>query len=120
MTNIALVNDAIHERINKGREDSHANTLSWTSFMIVSPHWVFYAKLLTLDKEDNVMSYACSYSHRSYIVIDPPTCGACPISLLAKNPHQVEILLVHPKPLNLVSCYESPLYLPMDWIRSFK
>ena len=38
LTNIALVNDAIHERINKGREDSHANTLSWTSFMIVSPH----------------------------------------------------------------------------------
>ena len=37
-TNIALVNDAIHERINKGREDSHANTLSWTSFMIVSIH----------------------------------------------------------------------------------
>ena len=38
LTNIALVNDAFHERINKGREDSHANTLSWTSFMIVSPH----------------------------------------------------------------------------------
>ena len=37
-TNIALVNDEIHERINKGREDSHANTLSWTFFMIVSPH----------------------------------------------------------------------------------
>ena len=35
---MALVNDATHERINKGREDSHANTLSWTSFMIVSPH----------------------------------------------------------------------------------
>ena len=28
ITNIVLVNDAIHERINKGREDSHANTLS--------------------------------------------------------------------------------------------
>ena len=38
LTNIALVNDATHERINKEREDSHANTLSWTSFMIVSPH----------------------------------------------------------------------------------
>ena len=37
LTNIALVNDAIHDRINK-EEDSHANTLSWTSFMIVSPH----------------------------------------------------------------------------------
>ena len=34
-------------------------------------------KLLTLDKEDNVMIYVCSYSHRSYIVIDPLTCGAC-------------------------------------------
>ena len=35
---MALVNDAIHEKVNKGREDSHANILSWTSFMIVSPH----------------------------------------------------------------------------------
>ena len=42
-------------------------------------------KLLTLDKEDNVMIYVCSYSHRSYIVIDPLTCGAWPLSLLAKN-----------------------------------
>ena len=31
------------------------------------------------------MIYVCSYSHRSYIVIDPSTCGACPISFLAKN-----------------------------------
>ena len=38
-----------------------------------------------LDKEDNIMIYVCSYPHRSYIVIDPLTCGACPISLLAKN-----------------------------------
>ena len=42
-------------------------------------------KLLTLDKEDNVMVYLCSYSHRSHIVIDPLTCDACPLSLLAKN-----------------------------------
>ena len=88
LTHIALVNDAIHERINKGREDSHANTLSWTSFVIVSPHKKIYMpKLLTLDKEDNLMIYVCSYSHKSYIVIDPPTCGACLISLLAKKPH---------------------------------
>ena len=59
------------------------------------------------------MNYVCLYSHRSYIVIDTPTCGACPISLLAKNSHQVEILLVHPKPLNPVSCHESPPYLPI-------
>ena len=38
LTNIALVIDAIHEKVNKGREDSHINILSWTSFMIVSPH----------------------------------------------------------------------------------
>ena len=38
-----------------------------------------------LDKEDNIMNYVCLYSHRSYIVIDPSTCGACPASLLAKN-----------------------------------
>ena len=42
-------------------------------------------KLLMFDKEDNVMVYVYSYSHRSYIVIDPSTCGACPPSLLAKN-----------------------------------
>ena len=78
------------------------------------PSKYYMPKLMMLDKEDNVMIYVCSYSHRSYIVIDPSTCGACSISLLAKNPHQVEILLVHPKPLNPVSCHESPLYLPMD------
>ena len=38
-----------------------------------------------LDKEDNLMVYVCLYSHRSHIVIDPLTCGACPLSLLAKN-----------------------------------
>jgi hypothetical protein len=38
LTSIVLVNHAIHEKVNKGREDSHANTLSWTSFMIVSTH----------------------------------------------------------------------------------
>ena len=38
LTIIALVNDATHERINKGREDSHINILSWKSFMIVSTH----------------------------------------------------------------------------------
>ena len=40
---------------------------------------------LKLDKEDNVIVYVCSYSHRSYNVIDPSTCGVCPPSLLAKN-----------------------------------
>ena len=69
----------------KGREYSHANTLSWTSFMIVVPIKYYVSKLLTLDKEDSVMIYVCSYSHRSYIGIDPSTCGARPPSLLAKN-----------------------------------
>ena len=45
----------------------------------------YMPKLLTLDKEDNVMVYVCLYSHRSHIVIDPLTCDACPLSLLAKN-----------------------------------
>ena len=53
--------------------------------MIVSPIKYYMSKLLTLDKEDNVMICVCSYSHSSYIVIDPSTCGACSISLLAKN-----------------------------------
>ena len=37
----------------------------------------YMPKLLTLDKEDNVMSYGYVYLHRSYIVMDPPTCGVC-------------------------------------------
>src|SRR3989337_1535963 len=78
------------------------------------PSKYYMPKLLTLDKEDNVMIYVYSYSHRSYIVIDPSTCGACSISLLAKIPHSVEILLVHPKTLNPNSCFESPPYLHMD------
>ena len=45
----------------------------------------YMPKLLTLDKEDNLMVYVCLYSHRSHIVIDPLTCDACPLSLLAKN-----------------------------------
>ena len=71
------------------------------------PSKYYIPKLLTLDKEDNVMVYVCSYSHRSYIVIDPSTCGACPPSLLAKKiPHQVEILLVHPKTLKPKSYFQ--------------
>ena len=55
-------------------------------FCDYEPHKnIICQRLLTLDKEDNVMIYVCSYSHRSYIVIDPSTCGACPPSLLAKN-----------------------------------
>jgi len=84
LTNIALVNDEIHERINKGREDSHVNTLSLI-YDCEPPSKHYMPKLLTLDKEDNVMIYVCSYSHRSYSVIDPLTCSACPPSLLAKN-----------------------------------
>ena len=63
------------------------------------PSKYYMPKFLMLDKEDNIMIYVCSYSHRSYIVIDPSTCGACPLYLLAQIPHQVEILLVHPKTL---------------------
>ena len=44
LTNIVLVIVAIHENNNKGREVSHINILSWTSFMIVSPHQIFYVK----------------------------------------------------------------------------
>ena len=80
-----MVNDATHERINEEREDSHINTLSWKYFVIVSPHQNIICQNCLLDKEDNIMTYVCSYSHRSYIVIDPSTCGACPPSLLAKN-----------------------------------
>ena len=49
------------------------------------PSKYYMPKLLTLDKEDNVMIYVCSYSHGSYIVTGPSTCGAFPPSLLAKK-----------------------------------
>jgi hypothetical protein len=74
----------------------------------------YMPKLLTLDKEVNLMVYVCPYSHRSYIVMDPLTCGACPIPFLTKIPHQVEILLVHRKTLNPNLIFESPPDLPMD------
>ena len=67
-----------------------------------------------LDEEDNIMDYVFLYPNRSYIVMDPSTCGACSIYLLAKNPHQVEIVIVHPKTVNPILSYESSLYLPMD------
>ena len=38
-----------------------------------------------LDKEDNIVIYVCSYSHRSYIVMDPPTCAAFSISFASKK-----------------------------------
>ena len=50
------------------------------------PSKYYMPKLLMLDKEDNVMIYVCSYSHRSYIVIHPLTCDACSISFLANIP----------------------------------
>ena len=43
--------------------------------MIVSP--INYFQKLKLDKEDNLMSYVLVYLYRTYIVMDPPTCGAC-------------------------------------------
>ena len=85
------------------------------------PSKYYMPKLLTLDKEDNVMIYVCSYSHRSYIVIDPSTCGACPPSLLAKNsaPSR-DTTCASKKALNPNLIFKSPPYLPMDWVRSFK
>ena len=42
------------------------------------PSNYYMPKLLTLDKEDNLMVYVCLYSHKSHIVIDPSTCDVCP------------------------------------------
>ena len=78
------------------------------------------SKLLMLDKEDNVMIYVCSYSHRSYIVIDPSTCGACPISLLAKNSALSRDTTCASKNPNPNLFFECPPYLPMDRERSLK
>ena len=72
-------------------------------------------KLLTLDKEDNVMIYVCSYSHRSYTVIDLSTWGDCPLSFLAKNsaPSR-DTTFASKQPLNPNLIFKSPPYLPMD------
>ena len=79
------------------------------------PSKYYMPKLLTLDKEDNIMVYVCSYSHRSYIVIDPSTCGACPPSLLEKNsaPSR-DTTCASKKPLNPNLIFKSPPYLPKD------
>ena len=67
-----------------------------------------------LDKEDSVMSYVCLYSHRSYIVIDPLTCGACSLSFASQTFALSRDTTCASKTLEPVSCHESPLYLPMD------
>ena len=72
MTNIALVNDAIHERINKGREDSHINILSWTSFMIVSTPLNFLCQIVDVG-QGRQRNGLCSLTYQlKYIVIDLP------------------------------------------------
>ena len=79
LTITILVIQAIHEWLVEGRELSHAKYTILEFFCDCEPPSKYYMpKLLTLDKEDNVMIYVCSYSHRSYIVIGPSTCGACP------------------------------------------
>ena len=50
-----------------------------------APIKILYAKIVDVGQGRQHNIYVCSYSHRSYIVIDPSTCGACPPSLLAKN-----------------------------------
>ena len=59
------------------------------------PSKYYMPKLLTLDKEDNVMIYVCPYSHRSYIVKDPSTCSAWPPSLLVSLPRINRTLIIH-------------------------
>ena len=50
-----------------------------------APIKILYAKIVDVGQGRQRKIYVCSYSHRSYIVLDPSTCGACSISLLAKN-----------------------------------
>ena len=72
-------------------------------------------KLLTLDKEDNLMIYVCLYSHRSHIVIDPLTCDAWPLSLLAKKSAlSRDTTCASKKPLNPNLIFKCPPYLPKD------
>ena len=90
--------------------------------MIVSTHQnSICQKLLVLDKEDNLMIYVCSYSHRSHIVMDPLTSGACPLSLLAKNSTLIrDTTYASKKTLNPNLTFKCLPYLPMDLVRSLK
>ena len=61
------------------------------------------------------MSYVWVYLHRSYIVMDPPTCGVCLGSFASqKFILSRDTTCASEKPLNPVSCYECPPHLPMD------
>ena len=61
------------------------------------------------------MSYVWVYLHRSYIVMDPPTCDACLGSFAGqKIVLSRDTSCVHPKTLNPVYFHECPPYLPMD------
>ena len=42
-------------------------------------------KIVDVGQGRHLNVYVCLYSHISHIVIDPLTCDACPLSLLAKN-----------------------------------
>ena len=66
------------------------------------------------DKEDNVMSYGCLHSHRSYIVMDLLTCGACLGSFASQKIALSRDIAYASKIPNLLSCHESPQYVPMD------
>ena len=85
MTNIALVNDATHERINKGREDSHTNILPRNRLWLWALIKILYAKIVDVGQGRQLNDLCLFIFTRSHIVIDPLTCGACPLSLLAKN-----------------------------------
>ena len=58
--------------------------------------------------------YVCLYSHSSYIVMDHLTCGACLEAFASQNFVLSRDTTCAYKYSNLVSCHESPPYLPMD------
>ena len=72
LTNIALVNDATHERISKGREHSHIDILSQKSFVIVSPHQNIICQIVDVGQgrqRNGICLFIFtqkSYCHRSF------------------------------------------------------
>ena len=79
----------------------------WELLVVMLTMKAYFSKLFSnLRKlvEIGQMSYAWVYLYRSYIVIDPPTCGACYLESFASQISVlIGILLVHPNPLNQVS-----------------
>jgi hypothetical protein len=83
-------------------------------FILILPLAPRFARALGAPRTAHYATPPLGAGAVEWLGLQPKSFEIVSYLLLAKNPHQVEILLVHPKTLSLVSCHESPPYLPMD------